>query len=932
MSLMVLEAKWKTALSSILEELTESEFRKMLFNLVKIPQGVKDGKAREEIPYLIVQHYGTQGSISVIDKEMKNIPRQDAAVQEPLRPFVEKLKKQRQGKKETTRKLSIDFGSVAKKPKLAADQLKSCQPDQKKTVSQLVTKALGCKTFVQSSAQCTNKKKWKMDPVKAAKPKKKPKKKTETQDSSLKHQTSASASINMDPVGDVKTEKKTEEQDSSLKPVESSKTFKVPSAAVQTGRIQIMRIKKSNKTNTHLVVEFNKRKRNVFVTTRLLANTFGLKVDDDFERRLCCQMPLTAEATLQGKKVTDIKKMDPVGDVKPDQKTEEHDSSLKLAASSKTFKVQSAAVRTGRIQIMRIKKSNKTNTHLVVEFNGRTRTFFLTNRLLANAFGLEVDDDFERRLCLQMPLTAEATIQGKKKITDIKKMDSVGAVTTEQKTENKDASLKPAESSKTSKMDPVGAVKPKKKTGSRSVPETNRNLQGNKRKREEEKEELIDLTSDHTEIPILEIFDGKVVQKSGLRTYKTKNKEKKVFFYLAVADKKASVKVMVYGKKRFQEIREQSSYLFKKLIIDEYGVKVTKSSKVAETSPVDVPEELAMEALKLIYPESPMYSIKEAKLSADKTDVTVEGTITEIDPVQKTESKDDTERGFQLKDETDSIDIFMWGDATEQCNGLSVGDVVKVTNMKIHQFFETTLNSTVYSRIEKVQSVGTKNVRIEIIGILKANQEETYLEAEFKNQPHMFVVDSPLLAKTFGFKLDEDFEESLLDEIPLSADAEIQGTISLNSTVYSRIEKMDPVEQEEQYSSLEAAESSKPYKMSSRLLEKRWKRALSSILEKLTEQQFAKMVFNLVKIPVKLKTDKARRYISYLIFEHFGTEGSISEIDKIMKMIPVNDAAVQKLLRPFVEELKEQRQEEKGTTSNHASGPGSVTKKPKNFL
>ncbi|XP_078122671.1 uncharacterized protein LOC144528097 isoform X6 [Sander vitreus] len=419
MSLMLLEAKWKTALSSILEELTESEFRKMLFNLVKIPQGVKDGKTREEIPYLIVQHYGTQGSISEIDKIMKNIPRQDAAVQEPLRPFVEKLKKQRQGKKETTRKLSIDFGSVAKKPKLAADQLKSCQPDQ-------------------------------MDPVKAAKPKKKPKKKPETQDSSLKHQTSASASINMDPVGDVKTEKKTEEQDLSLKPVESSKTFKVPSAAVQTGRIQIMRIKKSNKTNTHLVVEFNKRKRNVFVTTRLLANTFGLKVDDDFERRLCCQMPLTAEATLQGKKVTDIKKMDPVGDVKPDQKTEEHDSSLKLAASSKTFKVQSAAVQTARIQIVGIKKSNKTNTHLVVEFNGRTRNVFVTTRLLANTFGLEVDDDFKRRLRYQMPLTAEATLQGKK-VTDIKKMDSVGAVTTELKTENNDVHLKPAQSSKTSK-------------------------------------------------------------------------------------------------------------------------------------------------------------------------------------------------------------------------------------------------------------------------------------------------------------------------------------------------------------------------------------------------------------------------------------------------------------------------------------------------
>ena len=93
----------------------------------------------------------------------------------------------------------------------------------------------------------------------------------------------------------------------------------------------------------------------------------------------------------------------------------------------------------------------------------------------------------------------------------------------------------------------------------------------------------------------------------------------------------------------------------------------------------------------------------------------------------------------------------------------------------------------------QVQSVGTKKARIKIIGIIKASQEETYLEAEFNNQPHMFVVDSPLLAKTFGFELDEDFEESLLDKIPLSADAEIQGTVSLNSTVYSRIEKVPAV-------------------------------------------------------------------------------------------------------------------------------------------
>lgn len=99
MSLKALETRWKTALTSILEQLTESEFKKMLFDLDRIPQGVKSGKVREEIPQIIIQYFGTEGSITVVEKEMKQIPRMDAAVQDKLRPFVDKLKKQQQKKK-----------------------------------------------------------------------------------------------------------------------------------------------------------------------------------------------------------------------------------------------------------------------------------------------------------------------------------------------------------------------------------------------------------------------------------------------------------------------------------------------------------------------------------------------------------------------------------------------------------------------------------------------------------------------------------------------------------------------------------------------------------------------------------------------------------------------------------------------------------------
>ncbi|XP_049897339.1 uncharacterized protein LOC126388324 isoform X1 [Epinephelus moara] len=273
---------------------------------------------------------------------------------------------------------------------------------------------------------------------------------------------------------------------------------------------------------------------------------------------------------------------------------------------------------------------------------------------------------------------------------------------------------------------------------------------------------------------------AKVVQKSGLRTYRTKAKEKKCLFYLGVADETGSIKMTVYGKDHDKKLKEGSSYLFRKLIQDESGPKVTTSSIVSQTRSVDVPEQLEMEAQKLIYPESPVYSIKEAKSAADRTEVTVEGTVTDIHPVEKVKVKHKQEKTkkqtFQLEDETDSIGICMWGDATEQCKGLSPGDVIKVSNMKTKKYYDNiSLDSTGYTRIDKVQSVGTHNAKIQVMGIIKATKKETHLEAEFNQQVHTLVVASRLLANAFGFDLKGDFKESLLNKMPLSADAEIQG-------------------------------------------------------------------------------------------------------------------------------------------------------------
>ncbi|XP_078028787.1 uncharacterized protein LOC117262502 isoform X6 [Epinephelus lanceolatus] len=292
MSLKIFETKWKTALTSILEELTEPQFRKLMFNLVKIPQGVKTDKTREEIPYIIIQYYGTEGSISIIDKEMKQLPRNDAAVQEHLRPFVEKLKKQRQKEKKMTTKNESASGLVAKKQKPAAVTMSKLAADSGSMTKKRKPAAVTMSKLAADSGSMAKKQK----PAAVVKPKQKTEKPAESTKTSQIY-----------PAGVVKP--KQEMQNSSLKPAESTKTPKVQSAPVQTGRIKILRLKMSNKTNTHLEVEFNDQTQTFFITTRLLANTLGFRADDDLALRLFFELPLTADAKIQGNKIIEMKKV-----------------------------------------------------------------------------------------------------------------------------------------------------------------------------------------------------------------------------------------------------------------------------------------------------------------------------------------------------------------------------------------------------------------------------------------------------------------------------------------------------------------------------------------------------------------------------------------------------------------------------------------------
>lgn len=118
--------------------------------------------------------------------------------------------------------------------------------------------------------------------------------------------------------------------------------------------------------------------------------------------------------------------------------------------------------------------------------------------------------------------------------------------------------------------------------------------------------------------------------KSDLHTYETKKKEKKFFFYLGVADETGSIKVMVYGSERYQDIQEKSCYLFREVIMDKNVIKVTEKSVTSKTPPIDVPENLEMEAQMLVYSQTPVCSIRQAIGSEEKTSVSVEGKVREV--------------------------------------------------------------------------------------------------------------------------------------------------------------------------------------------------------------------------------------------------------------------------------------------------------------
>lgn len=94
------EEEWKIALTEILEELDRSQYKKMMMLFLSgIPKHARTDKPSEEMPQVIIEHYGVETSVHEINKIMDQIPRRDQRVQDQLRPFVERLKKKQESER-----------------------------------------------------------------------------------------------------------------------------------------------------------------------------------------------------------------------------------------------------------------------------------------------------------------------------------------------------------------------------------------------------------------------------------------------------------------------------------------------------------------------------------------------------------------------------------------------------------------------------------------------------------------------------------------------------------------------------------------------------------------------------------------------------------------------------------------------------------------
>ncbi|MEQ2233348.1 hypothetical protein ILYODFUR_020887, partial [Ilyodon furcidens] len=147
----VLEDEWRNTMTKIFEKLDDLQYKKMVgfYEKPGFPSPTKmTAKFRRELPKKLIEMFGLDGSISLVNKAMKEIPRNDPGVQELLGPFVDKLgenqEKQEAGPETRSRPEKTDCSGPEEpeqnqdgSSEAAQSPQKTLNPDLRKTVRDL---------------------------------------------------------------------------------------------------------------------------------------------------------------------------------------------------------------------------------------------------------------------------------------------------------------------------------------------------------------------------------------------------------------------------------------------------------------------------------------------------------------------------------------------------------------------------------------------------------------------------------------------------------------------------------------------------------------------------------------------------------------------------------------------------------------------------
>ncbi|XP_012994513.2 uncharacterized protein LOC106024795 [Esox lucius] len=268
----------------------------------------------------------------------------------------------------------------------------------------------------------------------------------------------------------------------------------------------------------------------------------------------------------------------------------------------------------------------------------------------------------------------------------------------------------------------------------------------------------------------------KVIRISQMISYNTKEGEKKIMFYMGVADDTGSVKITVYGKEKYKNFKEGSCYMLHRVINEENTVKVTSKTQISDPKPFDVPLKFEAEAAILI--ESPVYSIAEAVGSKQQTLMSIEGFVNEIESKKVTvDNKQVVQRILTVQDETALVNVVLWRELAQLRKAL-VGDKVRVTNLRINEYYESiSLNSTGTTNVIKIQDAPMKTLNMKIISVKGCTKAKVTLVAELDGNVKSFIVSTKLLAQTYDIKPGLDFKKDFLAILPKVVEARVKGNI-----------------------------------------------------------------------------------------------------------------------------------------------------------